>query len=85
MRDLHDESHLLGRCALGALDDLDHKMRSERNHLTRNESSVPTNIRIRRCGTEKSRQVERRQGIENNNLVGRVRVNALVQRERLGI
>lgn len=81
--DLHDESHLLGRSHVGALHDLHNEVSRERHDGRRDESVRVGPVRggQRSIEAKEGSEVERGQRVEDNDLVCRVGVDALVQRE----
>jgi hypothetical protein len=84
---LHEEPHLLGRSHSGALHHLSEEVGSERNDLRGLERRVGALLGGQGSGGEEGREVERGESVEDDDFVGRVGVDGLVEREvsRVGV
>jgi hypothetical protein len=82
-----DEADLLRRLEVGALQDLDGQVRREGDDLGCLERRRGALLDVERAGAEDSREVEGGEGVEDDDLVGRVGVDGLVEREvrRVGV
>lgn len=84
---VHDKPHLLRRTHRLALHDLRCEMRRKRDQSTRHEAVLmPVPLRVERRAVEQGRQVERGQGVQDDDFVRGVGVDALREREeRAGV